>query len=58
MNNLNKLAKKLFKAVADDLRNRRGLLYEWNVVDKEAQIEIRNTNEKKILEILKKELPK
>jgi len=51
---LNKLAKNIFKAVEKDLRGRKGIRHEWDQVDEEIQEEIRAENEKKILTVLKK----
>lgn len=38
------LAKKIFKAIENDLRDRRGIRHEWERVDSEIQKEIRETN--------------
>lgn len=46
------LAKKVFKVVEEDLRDRRGIRHEWDQVDLEIQKEIRTTNEKRIASVL------
>jgi threonyl-tRNA synthetase len=53
---LNKLAKSIFKTVEKDLRDRKGIRHEWDQVDEEIQEEIRAVNQKKILAVLKKAL--
>lgn len=54
MKDSKKLAKKIFEAVERDLRDRRGLKQEWNLIDEEIQQEIRETNEANIAKILKR----
>ena len=53
---IEKLAKKIFKVVENDLRDRRGIRHEWDQVDEEIQEEIRETNEKKIAKVLERHL--
>lgn len=46
------LAKKIFEAVETDLRDRRGIRHEWDMIDEEIQKEIRDTNVKAIRSLL------
>ncbi len=52
---LMKTAKKIFKVVEADLRDRRGIRHEWDAVDEEIQKEIRETNVANILKVLKRD---
>lgn len=46
------LSKKIFKAVEDDLRGRRGIRQEWDQADEETKKEIRDTNTANISKVL------
>jgi len=52
---LKNIAKKIFKIIEDDLRNRIGIKQEWDEVDFHVEKEIRDTNRKNILKILEEE---
>lgn len=51
-----KLSKEIFKAVEFDLRDRRGLKHEWNMIDEHIQEEIRKENENSIAKIIKEQM--
>jgi hypothetical protein len=49
---IKQLAKFIFDEIEQDLRDRRGLKHTWDSIDEDIQQEIRDTNIKKIEEIL------
>jgi len=55
---IKKLSKQIFEVVERDLRDRRGIRQEWDMVDEDIQEEIRESNEEKIKEVIQKFLKK
>jgi len=49
---IKQLAKFIFDEIEQDLRDRRGIKHTWDSIDEDIQQEIRDTNIKKIEEIL------
>lgn len=54
----NSIVSKIWKAVKDDLTDRKGIRHEWNSCDKEILKEIDDTNMENIKKILDKECSK
>ena len=54
MTDIERLARKIFDAVEWDLRFRNGISSEWGKIEKKIQKEIRETNEKLIVDVLVK----
>ena len=48
------IAKEIFEKIESDLRDRRGIRHEWDMVDDDIQEEIRETNQKHIVDVLAK----